>query len=100
MLKVFGSERGKMTKKLKKIESELAHDNLIQLLSLQTPAERQKLLQDIDTVLCNYLNLKMSDLPWLNPNAHNHGWEKILRNLRLIIGKLEYESHRKNRILH
>ena len=39
-----------MTKKLKEIEKEVAHDNLIQLLSLQTPAERQKLLQDIDGI--------------------------------------------------
>ena len=54
---VFGSERGKMTKKLKQIESKVAHDNLIQLLSLQTPAERQKLLQEIDGILCHMLDL-------------------------------------------
>ena len=89
-----------MTKKLKEIEHEVTHDNLIQLLSLQTPAERQKLLQDIDGVLCNILELEMSDLPWLNPNKHKAGWEKIMRNLRLVIGKLEYESHKKNRVLH
>ena len=89
-----------MAKKLKEIENEVTHDNLIQLLSLQTPAERQKLLQDIDGILCNILELEMSDLPWLNPNAHESGWEKIMRNLRLVIGKLEYESHKKNRVLH
>ena len=89
-----------MTKKLKEIKNEVTHDNLIQLLSLQTPAERQKLLQDIDGILCNILDLEMSDLPWLNPNKHKTGWEKIMRNLRLVIGKLEYESHKKNRVLH
>ena len=97
---VFGSERGKMTKKLKQIESKVAHDNLIQLLSLQTPAERQKLLQEIDGILCHMLDLEMSDLPWVNPNKHSNGWKKIMKNLRLIIGKLEYESHKKNRVLH
>ena len=89
-----------MTKKLKEIENEVAHDNLIQLLSLQTPAERQKLLQEIDGILCHMLDLEMSDLPWVNPNKHSNGWKKITRNLRLIIGKLEYESHKKNRVLH
>ena len=89
-----------MTKKLKEIESEVAHDNLIQLLSVQTPAERQKLMQNIDEVLCNFLNLEMSDLPWINPNRHSHKWEKIMKNLRLVIGKLEYESYQKNRVLH
>ena len=33
-----------MTKKLKEIESEVAHNNLIQLLSLQTPAHRERVL--------------------------------------------------------
>ena len=89
-----------MTKELKEIENEVAHDNLIQLLSLQTPAERQRLLQGIDGILCNILNLENSDLPWLNPNKHKTGWEKIMRNLRLVIGKLEYESYKKNRVLH
>ena len=78
---VFGSERGKMNKKLKQIESKVAHDNLIQLLSLQTPAERQKLLQEIDGILCHMLDLEMSDLPWINPNKHTDTWEKILKKL-------------------
>ena len=97
---VFGLERGKMTKKLKKIESEEAHDNLIQLLSLQNPAQRQKLLQDIDGILCHILDLEPNDLPWLNPNKHDFKWEKIMRNMRLVVGKLEYESHQKNRTVH
>ena len=89
-----------MTKKLKEIEKEVSHDNLIRLLSLQTPAERQKLLQDIDGILCNILDLEMSDLPWLNPNKHKTGWEKIMRNLRLVVGKIKYERHQKYRVIH
>ena len=89
-----------MTKKLKEIESKVAHDNLIQLLSLQAPAERQKLLQEIDGILCHMLDLEMSDLPWLNPNKHTDKWEKIMKNLRLVIGKIEYESHQKFRVIH
>lgn len=89
-----------MTKKLKQLIDEEKHDNLIQLLSLQTPAERQKLLQDIDNILCSMLDLETNDLPWVNPNKHDIGWEKIMKNLRLIVGKLEYESYQKNRTVH
>jgi hypothetical protein len=89
-----------MTKKLKEIKSETAHDNLIQLLSLQTPSDRQRLLQEIDGILCHMLELEPNDLPWLNPNKHSHKWEKIMRNLRLVIGKIEYESHQKYRVIH
>jgi|TARA_B100001079_G_C16106158_1_gene380544 hypothetical protein len=89
-----------MTKKLKEIESEVAHNNLIQLLSLQTPAHRERVLQEIDQILCYYLELEMSDLPWVNPNKHTHKWEKIMRNLRLVFGKIEYESHQKFRVIH
>ena len=89
-----------MTKKLKQLENNQPHDNLVQLLSLQTPAERQKLLQDIDGILCHMLDLEPNDLPWLNPNKHDHKWEKIMKNLRLVVGKLEYESHQKNRTVH
>ncbi len=89
-----------MTKKLKEIDGEVAHDNLIRLLSLQTPADRQRLLQEIDEILLSYLGLEPDELPWLNPNKHTHKWEKILRNLRLVIGKIEYESHQKYRVIH
>ena len=89
-----------MTKKLKEIKNKVVHDNLIQLLSLQTPAERQKLLQDIDGILCHMLDLEMSDIPWRNPNQHTDKWEKIMRNLRLVIGQIEYESHQKFRVIH
>ena len=89
-----------MSKKLKQSSDNQSHDNLIQLLSIQTPDERQKLLQNIDSILCNILDLKPNDLPWLNPNKHEEKWEKLMKNLRLIIGKIEYESIQKERTVH
>ncbi len=89
-----------MSKKLKEIESEVANDNLIQLLSLQTPEDRQRLLQAIDRTLCHTLQLKTIDLPWINPNKHTYKWEKIMRNLRLVVGKIKYEKHQKYRVIH
>ena len=89
-----------MSKKLKQSNDNQSHDNLIQLLSIQTPDERQKLLQNIDSILCNILDLEPNDLPWLNPNKHEEKWEKLMKNLRLIIGKIEYESIQKERTVH
>ena len=89
-----------MSKKLKQSSDNQCHDNLIQLLSIQTPDERQKLLQNIDGILCNILDLEPNDLPWLNPNKHEEKWEKLMKNLRLIIGKIEYESIQKERTVH
>ena len=89
-----------MSKKLKQLSDNQSHDNLIQLLSIQTPDERQKLLQNIDSILCNILDLEPNDLPWLNPNKHEEKWEKLMKNLRLIIGKIEYESIQKERTVH
>ena len=89
-----------MSKKLKQSSDNQSHNNLIQLLSIQTPDERQKLLQNIDGILCNILDLEPNDLPWLNPNKHEEKWEKLMKNLRLIIGKIEYESMQKERTVH
>ena len=89
-----------MSKKLKQSSDNQSHDNLIQLLSIQTPDERQKLLQNIDSILCNILDLEPNDLPWLNPNKHEEKWEKLMKNLRLMIGKIEYESMQKERTVH
>ena len=89
-----------MSKKLKQLSDNQSHDNLIQLLSIQTPDERQKLLQNIDSILCNILDLEPNDLPWLNPNKHEEKWETLMKNLRLIIGKIEYESMQKERTVH
>ena len=44
--------------------------------------------------------IKTNDLPWINPNKHTLKWEKIMRNLRLVIGKIKYERRQKNRVIH
>ena len=76
------------------------NDKLIILFSENTPEERQKLLTSIDNVLCHMLDLEHDDLPWLNPNKHEEKWEKIMNNLRLVVGKLEYEAVQKTRSVH
>ena len=42
----------------------------------------------------------MNDLPWINPNKNDEKWEQIMDNLRLVIGKLEFESQMKKRTVH
>ena len=51
-------------------------------------------------ILCNFLDLEMNDLPWINPNKNDEKWEQIMDNLRLVIGKLEFESQMKKRTVH
>jgi len=87
-------------KKITKLQSSEEHNKLIQLFYENTPEERQRLLTNIDTVLCSMLDLEHDDLPWLNPNQHNHKWEKIMTNLRLVVGKIEFEAAQKARSVH
>jgi len=87
-------------KKIKKLQCSEEHNKLIQLFYENSPEERQKLLTNIDTVLCSMLDLEHDDLPWLNPNQHNHKWEKIMENLRLVVGKIEYEASQSKRTVH
>ena len=56
--------------------------------------------RDVDSIMCNMLELQPNDLPWINPNKHEEKWEKLMNNLRLVIGKIEYESKRKTRTVH
>ena len=91
-------EKGK--KKATKLASSEEHNKLIRLLVEETPEERQKLLTDIDGILCHMLDLEHDDLPWINPNHHTEKWEKLMKNLRLVVGKIEYESYRKTRTVH
>ena len=86
--------------KEKKPMQNLEHDNLIKLLEFQSPEDRLKLLQNIDNILCKFLEIENKDLPWLNPNKHSECWEKLMRNLRLVIGRIEYECVQKKRSLH
>ena len=73
---------------------------LIRLISILSPEDHQKFLNDIDLILCNFLDLEMNDLPWINPNKNDEKWEQIMNNLRLVIGKLEFESQMKKRTVH
>ena len=77
-----------------------SHEKLIRLASCTTPEEYQKLLNDIDEVIFNTTDLQPNDLPWLNPDKHDENWEKVIRELRLIIGKFVYEKNKRDRVLH
>ena len=90
----------KEKKKATKLTSSEEHTKLIRLLVEETPEERQKLLTDIDGILCHMLDLEHDDLPWINPNQHTEKWEKLMKNLRLAVGKIEYESYQKTRTVH
>ena len=87
-------------KKANKLAKSEEHNKLIMLLANNTPEERQKLFTDIDGILCHMLDLEPDDLPWINPNQHTEKWEKLMKNLRLVVGKIEHESYRKTRTVH
>jgi hypothetical protein len=87
-------------KKVNKLVNNEEHTKLIKLFSEHSPEERSKLLNDIDNILCGMLDLKPSDLPWISPNKHTDKWSKIMKNLRLVVGRLEYESFEKDRTVH
>ena len=87
-------------KKVNKLVNNEKHTKLIKLFAEHTPEERSKLLNDIDNILCGMLDLKPSDLPWISPNKHTDKWAKIMKNLRLVVGRLEYESFEKDRTVH
>ena len=76
------------------------NEKLVKLFEDQIPEDRQQVLRDIDSIMCNMLELQPNDLPWINPNKHEEKWEKLMNNLRLVIGKIEYESKRKTRTVH
>ena len=87
-------------KKVNKINNKSSNSSLIELFSENTPQERQKILTDIDNIMCNILDLEPNDLPWINPNKHEEKWENTMNNLRLVVGKIEYESNKKTRTVH
>ena len=76
------------------------NEKLVKMFEDQIPEDRQQVLRDIDSIMCNMLELQPNDLPWINPNKHEEKWEKLMNNLRLVIGKIEYESKRKTRTVH
>tara|TARA_B100001778_G_C18121878_1_gene421016 strand:+ start:78 stop:338 length:261 start_codon:yes stop_codon:yes gene_type:complete len=86
---------------MKKNKSDLnVNEKLVKMFEDQIPEDRQQVLRDIDSIMCNMLELQPNDLPWINPNKHEEKWEKLMNNLRLVIGKIEYESKRKTRTVH
>ena len=76
------------------------NEKLVIMFEDLTPEDRQQVLRDIDNIMCNMLKLQPNDLPWINPNKHEEKWENLMNNLRLIVGKIEYESIRKARTVH
>ena len=76
------------------------NEKLVKMFEDQIPEDRQQILRDIDSIICNMLELQPDDLPWINPNKHEEKWENLMNNLRLIVGKIEYESIRKARTVH
>ena len=94
-------EKGKMkSKDIKEKKDITKNGKLIRLISILSPEDHQKFLNDIDLILCNFLDLKMDDLPWINPSKNNEKWEQIMDNLRLVIAKLEFESQMEKRTVH
>ena len=76
------------------------NEKLVKMFEDQIPEDRQQVLRDIDSIMCNMFELQPNDLPWINPNKHEEKWENLMNNLRLIVGKIEYESKRKTRTVH
>ena len=90
-----------MRKSKSKNKSYLSNNQkLVKMFEDQIPEDRQQILRDIDSIMCNMFELQPNDLPWINPNKHEEKWENLMNNLRLIVGKIEYESKRKTRTVH
>ena len=87
-------------KKVNKLVNNEEHTKLIKLFAEHSPEERSRLLNDIDNILCGMLDLNPSDLHWISPNKHTDRWSKLMKNLRLVVGKIEYESFEKERTVH
>ena len=87
-------------KKVNKLVNNEEHTKLIKLFAEHSPEERSKLLNNIDNILCGMLDLEYQDLPWRSPDKHTDRWSKLMKNLRLVIGKIEYESFEKERTIH
>ena len=87
-------------KKRKKVNKN-DHSNLVRLLEHYSPLDRQYFLNKLDKILCSYLNLNQEDLPWINPINNKKNWLKLIRKLRLVVGKMMYENEiQKERTIH
>ena len=90
----------KSVKQSKIIKIEKNQNNLIRLLEHQSPEERQEFLNDIDYILCRFLEFKLKDLPWRNIEKQNEKWDKLIRKVRLIVSRIHLELIKKERTLH
>ena len=47
------------------------NEKLVKMFEDQIPEDRQQVLRDIDSIMCNMFELQPNDLPWINPNKHD-----------------------------
>ena len=76
------------------------NEKLVKMFEDQIPEDRQQVLRDIDSIMCNMFELQPNDLPWINPNNHDEKWENLMNNLRLVVGRIEHASKQKTRTVH
>ena len=76
------------------------HEKLIKLLGNESPESRQELLNEIDTILCDYLEFKRGDLPWINVDKQEENWDKLMRRTRLVVARIHLQNLKKLRTLH
>ena len=76
------------------------HEKLVKLLRNESPESRQELLNEIDTILCDYLEFKRSDLPWINVDKQEENWDKLMRRTRLVVARIHLQNLKKLRTLH
>ena len=76
------------------------HENLVKLMGNESPESRQELLNEIDTILCDYLEFKRSDLPWINVDKQEEQWDKLMRRTRLVVARIHLQNLKKLRTLH
>ena len=94
-------EKGKMkAKDIKEKKDITKNAKLIRLISILSPEDHQKFLNDIDLNICFFLDLKMDDLPWINPSKNDEKWIKLMDNFRLLSAKIEFEALIKERTVH
>ena len=95
------SERSVVKKSKSNNNNELTNnEKLVKMFEDQIPEDRQQVLRDIDSIMCNMLEIEPNDLPWINPNKHEEKWEILMNKLRLVVGRIEYASKQKNRTVH
>ena len=76
------------------------NEKLVKMFEDQIPEDRQQVLRDIDSIMCNMLEVEPNDLPWINPNKHEEKWEILMNKLRLVVGRIEYASNQRTKTVH